>query len=84
MRFTDERPAYLFSPVAEPLIYQERSYVAVDLNANVMRDGWRVGLFARNLLDKRAYTTYTPVNGVQLNGAVLQPRTLGLSIDRSF
>jgi outer membrane receptor protein involved in Fe transport len=84
VRFTDERPAYLFSPVAPPLVYQERSYVALDLNANVMRDGWRVGLFARNLLDKRSYTTYTPVSGVQLNGAVLQPRTLGLSIDRSF
>ena len=84
VRYTDERPAYLFSPAAAPLVYRERSYVALDLNASVVHDSWKIGLFARNVLDKRAFVTDTPVNGVQLNGAVLQPRSIGLSIDRSF
>lgn len=84
VRYTDERPSYLFSPVSSPLVYRERSYVAVDLSASIASDGWKVGLFARNLLDERAFITNTPVSGVQLNAAVLQPRTIGLSIDRSF
>jgi len=72
------------SGVSPPLIYTERSYVAVDLNGHLVHDDWKLGVFARNLFDKRAYVTKTPLIGIEVLGSLLQPRTIGVSLDRTF
>jgi outer membrane receptor protein involved in Fe transport len=90
VRYVGERPAYLFVAPAPPITFAERSYIAFDLNAHIEHGDWKASLFAKNLLDRRAYLTETGIpdaltgSVVQVNGALLQPRTIGLSIDRSF
>jgi outer membrane receptor protein involved in Fe transport len=89
-RYVGARPAYLFVAPAPPVTFTERSYVAFDLNAHVTHGDWKLGVFAKNLFDRRAYLTETGVPDaltgavVEVNGALLQPRTIGLSLDRSF
>jgi iron complex outermembrane recepter protein len=90
LRYVGARQADLFLAPAAPDIFPENSYVAVDLHGSVTHDGWRVGLYAKNLFDNRAYITKVgetdAVTGalVRIGGTVLQPRTIGLSIDRRF
>jgi outer membrane receptor protein involved in Fe transport len=90
VRYVGQRPAYLFVAPAPPVTFDERSYVALDLNAHLAHGAWKVSLFAKNLLDRRAYLTEVGVpdaltgSVVEVGGALLQPRTIGLSIDRSF
>jgi iron complex outermembrane receptor protein len=89
VRYVGSRPVDLFAP-AGAVTFNERGYVVFDLSAQVARGDWKVGFFAKNLLDRRAYLTETgipdAVTGsiVQVDGALLQPRTIGLSIDRLF
>lgn len=65
-------------------------YAALDLNADISNDAWTVRLFAKNVTDTRAYLTYQPLinqaTGAisQIEAALLQPRTVGLSFDRRF
>jgi outer membrane receptor protein involved in Fe transport len=84
VRYTGARPSYLFSPVAPPLVYDEHRYVAVDLIGHLAHGDWDFSLYARNLLDERAYITKAPLSGVEVFGAVLQPRTIGISVDYKF
>lgn len=90
LRYVGERPSYNFSPTIPPVTSQEEAYVAVDLNVHLVRDVWDIGVFARNVFDERAYITkggaIDAVSGnlVQINGALLQPRTIGISVDRRF
>jgi iron complex outermembrane recepter protein len=90
IRYVAGRPAYLFVAPLPPVTFEERSYVAFDLSAHLGHGPWKVGLFAKNLFDRRAYLTETGVSDavtgsvVQVNGALLQPRTIGISLDRSF
>jgi len=90
VRYVGARPAYLFVAPAPPVTFDERSYLAFDVNAHIAHGAWKASLFAKNLLDRRAYLTETGIpdaltgSVVQVNGALLQPRTIGLSIDRSF
>lgn len=68
-------------------------YSAVDLNVGISSDHWSLQLFARNLLDKRAYgfgeygvgtdVSFQPtIDFVALNP--IQPRTIGVSLDVIF
>ncbi len=90
VRYVGARPAYLFVAPSPPVTFDERSYIAFDLNARVEHGDWKLSVFAKNLLDRRAYLTEGGVTDalsgsvVQVNGALLQPRTVGLSLDRSF
>lgn len=88
--YEGSRPAYLFVAPSPPVTFPESSYGTVGLNLDASRDGWTIGLFAKNLFDKRAYVTETGLpdaltgSVVQVNAAVLQPRVIGLSVDRRF
>ncbi|WP_198683508.1 TonB-dependent receptor [Peristeroidobacter agariperforans] len=87
-RYVDER----FSEVVrteENLAYALPAYDVLDLNADVQFDSVTVRLFVKNLTDERAFTgggvTVDGLNQpVRLDLAVLQPRTVGLSVDFQF
>jgi iron complex outermembrane recepter protein len=64
-------------------------YAALDLAADLARGNWMIRLFARNVTDRRAYiggglgidSDNVPY-GIDAN--VLQPRTVGISVDVGF
>jgi iron complex outermembrane receptor protein len=66
------------------------AYNALDFNSDLSSDNWTIRVFARNLTDKRAYLTafafpdLSGANVVQNQGIVLQPRTIGLTVDYRF
>ena len=66
------------------------SYDAVDLNTDLSNKNWTVRLFAKNVTDKRAYLTafsFPDISGTvvaQNEGIVLQPRTVGVTVDYRF
>ncbi|MGA9796278.1 MAG: TonB-dependent receptor [Rhizomicrobium sp.] len=65
-------------------------YTALDLNAGVSNDRYTVRLFVKNVTSSHGYLTYTPqfnqATGAmtQIEAAILQPRTIGLSLDAKF
>jgi outer membrane receptor protein involved in Fe transport len=71
--------------------YSPGSYSLVDLRAGVSHGGLTAALYAKNLADKRAYqspadyrytaVTYSPID---IKAPVVQPRTIGISIDQTF
>ncbi len=67
-----------------------KAYQVVDLHAGATRGGWTVSLFAKNLLDNRAYLApsnyFNDAVGlpIDIRAPVLQPRTVGVSVDKSF
>lgn len=87
-RFIDER----FSEVVtatDNLAYTFPSYDVVDLNADVQFDAMTLRVFVKNLTDERAFTGGgTTVDGlnrpIRLDLSVLQPRTVGVSVDFQF
>ena len=87
-RYVDERYSEVVT-VTDNLAYALPAYDVVDLNADVQFDSVTLRLFVKNLTDERAFTGggVTP-NGlnqpIRLDLAVLQPRTVGLSIDFQF
>jgi iron complex outermembrane receptor protein len=66
------------------------AYGALDLNTGLSDSNWTVRLFAKNVADKRAYLTafsFADLSGadvVQNEGIVLQPRTVGVTVDYKF
>lgn len=90
VRYEGSRSYDLFEAPAPPVVFIEKSYAALGLSLNVSHDQWTFGLFAKNLLDKRAYVTDSPMTDalsgsvLQVNAAVLQPRLIGFSVDRRF
>lgn len=66
------------------LYYREPGYGALDLNASVQNERYTVRLFAKNITDTRSYNSYATLGGPQLEGILLQPRTVGLSVDAKF
>jgi outer membrane receptor protein involved in Fe transport len=73
-----------------PQGYEAKAYGVLDLHLGVRDKDWTVSLFAKNLLDERAYLPplnyFNDILGVPIDikAPVLQPRTVGVSIDRSF
>jgi outer membrane receptor protein involved in Fe transport len=69
---------------------QTDAYDAVDLNADLSDENWTIRLFARNVTDKRAYLTaftfpdLSGASAIQTQGIVLEPRTVGLTLEYKF
>lgn len=67
--------------------YKTPAYSALDLNLGVSNDRWNLSVFAKNVTDKRAYLTAGAIqDGLSgaiplVEGAILQPRTIGVSLD---
>ena len=64
-------------------------YAALDLAADLAHGNWMIRLFARNVTDRRAYiggglgiNSDNVPYGIDAN--VLQPRTVGISVDVGF
>ncbi|WP_137914777.1 TonB-dependent receptor [Rudaea sp. 3F27F6] len=84
VRYVGERVTTVtHSPLALPL----GAYEAVDLNADIANDRWTVRLFVKNLTNKGAYLSATPLTSA-LTGAIvdvratpLQPRVIGVGFD---
>ena len=76
-----------FSPVTQPqsgLYYREPAFGSLDLNASVSNPRYTVRLYAKNISDTHSYNAFATVNGPQIEGIVLQPRTIGVSVDAKF
>jgi len=87
-RYVDERQSEVVT-LTNNLAYRLPEYDVVDLNADVQFDAVSVNVFVKNLTDERAFTGGgTTVDGlnfpVRLDLNVLQPRTVGLSVDVQF
>jgi outer membrane receptor protein involved in Fe transport len=67
------------SSLANPEAIRLASYQAVDLNAAVLNDRWTLSLFVRNLFGEQAF-----ISGGLGSATVLQPRTVGVSLDAKF
>jgi outer membrane receptor protein involved in Fe transport len=87
-RYVDERWSQVVM-TEDNLAYALPAYDVLDLNADVRFDSVTLRLFVKNLTDERAFTgggvTTDGLNRpVRLDLAVLQPRTVGLSVDFQF
>ena len=87
-RYVDERQSEVVT-LTDNLSYLLPEYDVVDLNADVQFDAVSVRVFVKNLTDERALTGGgTTVDGlnspIRLDLNVLQPRTVGLSVDVQF
>ena len=85
-RYVGERYS---SVQSSPEAIRAPSYDAVDASLELSDDRWTVRLFARNLTGERAILTPNLFRNalgmpVRVDAAVLQPRTLGLSLDFAF
>ena len=73
-----------------PSSFRLPGYGLLDLNMDVSNNRHTLRLFVKNLTDHRAYLNYDPlVNGAtgqmaQLEGVLVQPRTIGLAGDVRF
>jgi len=69
---------------------EAKPYQVVDMHLGVTGKGWTVSLFAKNLTDNRAYLSpasyFNDALGlpIDIKAPVLQPRTIGVSADKSF
>ncbi|MBS0417015.1 MAG: TonB-dependent receptor [Proteobacteria bacterium] len=69
------------SPTAAPLA----AYGVADLRASISNERLTFALFAKNVCDERAYlTSFTARASNPLAANILQPRTLGVSLDVNF
>lgn len=87
-RYVDERQSEVVT-LTDNLSYVLPEYDVIDLNADVQFDAMTVRVFVKNLTDERAFTGGdTSVDGlntpVRLDLNVLQPRTVGVSVDVQF
>ncbi len=61
------------------------SYTTVDLRAGIYSDDWRFAAYIKNLGDKRGVVEATTRGGTSSPQAIfLQPRTMGVTVTRSF
>jgi outer membrane receptor protein involved in Fe transport len=77
-------------PPGYPLAVRMGDYRVFDASAAVSDERWTVRLYARNLTDERAYLSSSiatePLSGAldHIEATILQPRTIGLSVDLRF
>jgi iron complex outermembrane recepter protein len=66
--------------------YRLASYTTLDLSAGVSTDRWSARLFLRSATDRYAYLFVIPPGGPDApsSNVILQPRTVGLSLDVRF
>ena len=70
--------------------FKTGAYGALDMNADLSDSRYTIRLFAKNLTNRHAYLTDTAnQNGltgdiVDVEGTVIQPRTIGLALDFKF
>lgn len=72
-----------------PFAVRNPSYTVLDLNGGISSEHWTARLYVRNVTDERAYLSQSVVTDifdtpVYVAGSVLQPRTVGLSVDFNF
>lgn len=61
------------------------SYTTIDLRGGVYNDDWRIQAYLKNVGDKRGVIEATTRGGTSSPQAIfLQPRTVGVSVTRSF
>ncbi len=89
LRYVGEQGTAFAAQTGADISYVLPSYAAVDLAVELARGSWMIRLFARNVTDRRAYIGGGLVvdarnvpQGIDVN--VLQPRTVGVSIDVGF
>lgn len=85
-RYTGERNAGIPGGTSLPS-YKMPAYSLVDMQGGVDIGRFNIGMFVRNVFDKRAqlsaYTAFLPLGGNSLV-SVAQPRTFGLTVSSSF
>lgn len=87
LRMVDDRVSDLASA---PTSRRLPGYSALDLNASATDGRFTFRLFAKNVTDKRAYSSYAILNNqatgavTQINAAIIQPRTIGAALDIQF
>jgi iron complex outermembrane recepter protein len=70
--------------------YSIKGYSALDLNGEISNDTYTIRLYAKNVTDERALLSVAAIpDGItnaplQLEGAVLTPRTIGMALDVKF
>ncbi len=89
LRYVGEQGTAIAAQTGADISYVLPSYAAVDLAAELARGNWMIRLFARNVTDRRAYIgggLVVDAHNVpqSIDANVLQPRTVGLSIDVGF
>jgi len=88
-RYVGEQGTAIAAQLGADNSYVLPPYGALDLAADLARGNWMIRLFARNVTDRRAYiggglavdSDNVPY-GIDAN--VLQPRTVGISVDIGF
>jgi outer membrane receptor protein involved in Fe transport len=82
LSYVGDRLSSFVTPGTERPVYP--AYAKVDLNVGVDHDSWRVNLYVNNVADKRGVlgggATTTPAFAYYY----IQPRTVGLSLIKSF
>jgi len=75
---------------SSPTAIRTPAYGAMDLNLDISNSRWTVRVYAKNVWDERAYPTvflnFNFLDGSVVNaiGTPIQPRTVGIEIDRKF
>jgi iron complex outermembrane receptor protein len=88
-RYVGEQGTAIAARIDVDNSYVLPAYGALDLAADFSRGNWAIRLFARNVTDRRAYIgggLALDVDNVPygIEASVLQPRTLGISVDVGF
>lgn len=87
LRIVGDRPSSTIARVQGNTL---KGYAALDLNADIGDGRYSVRIYAKNVTDRRALLSAVEIPDgitnlpVQTEGAVLQPRTIGLALDARF
>ena len=83
----DRKGEFVGTPDQLSLRQTYPAYAQLDLNSGVTFDDWKINLFAQNVLDKRGINGggyYNQSNWNQNWFNYIPPRTIGLSLQRTF
>jgi iron complex outermembrane receptor protein len=71
-------------PSASPQRQYLPAYVKTDIRAGAKYDAWTANIYVNNVADKRGLISGGPGNIIPYSYFFIQPRTIGLSVSRSF